>query len=179
MSNVVVARNSTAEPLLLNGKLYTFERSLRNTLPWKMMPLELLLALILLANSGTKMTQQSGLEVPELLDLPRELCFLPIPHLPFSDGPFVFLFPILSSFSFFFCSSFSFFHPPLGKRTLSIKKRLIRSRWGDGIYQKKKKKKKKLGTICALHHMRLSLKLNARRQNMFRVQFLFGDTVTF
>lgn len=141
MSNVVVARNSTAEPLLLNGKLYTFERSLRNTLPWKMMPLELLLALILLANSGTKMTQQSGLEVPELLDLPRELCFLPIPHLPFSDGPFVFLFPILSSFSFF-CSSFSLFHPPLGKRTLSIKRRLVRSRWGDGIYQKKNKKKK-------------------------------------
>lgn len=119
MSNVVVARNSTVEPLLPNGKLYTFERSLRNTLPWKMMPLELLLALILLAKSGTKMTQQSGLEVPGLLDLPRELCFLPIP----------------SSFSFFFCSSFSLFHPPLGERTLSIKRRLIRSRMGgDGIY---------------------------------------------
>lgn len=77
MSNVVVARNSTVEPLLPNGKLYTFERSLRNTPPWKAMLLELVLALTLLANSGTKMTQQSGLEAPELPDLPRELNFSP------------------------------------------------------------------------------------------------------
>lgn len=39
------------------------------------MLLELHLALILLANSGTKMTQQSELEVPELLDLPQESCY--------------------------------------------------------------------------------------------------------
>lgn len=75
MSNVVVAHNSIVEQLLPNGKLYTSERSLRSTLPWKIMLLELHLALILLANSGTKMTQQSELEVPELLDLPQESCY--------------------------------------------------------------------------------------------------------
>lgn len=143
MSNVVVARNSTAEPLLPNGKLYTFERSLRNTLLWKMIPLELLLALILLAKSGMKMTQQLGLEVPELLDLALELCFLPIPHLPFSQmDPLSYSFLSFLHFLFPFVLPF-LFSTPLGKRTLSINRRLVRSRWGiwDSLEERRKKKK--------------------------------------
>lgn len=126
MSNVVVAHNSIVEQLLPNGKLYTSERSLRSTLPWKIMLLELHLALILLANSGTKMTQQSELEVPELLDLPQESCY------SFLLLLFFFLFFFLNSPS----GSFS------GKRTYSIGRRFTRSIWGAELT------KKKWGTIC-------------------------------
>lgn len=68
MSNVAAVRNSTVEPLLLNGKLYMFEQLPRSIRRLTTMSLEPHRALIPVESSGMKMTRQLGLEALELLD---------------------------------------------------------------------------------------------------------------
>lgn len=91
MNNVVVARNLTVGPLLLNGKLYMFEQLVRSIRQLTAMALEQLPALTLLENSGMKTTRRLGRGVLEPLD-PKEFARKLRFHFPFS----FFLFPYFS-----------------------------------------------------------------------------------
>lgn len=137
-SNVVVAHNLTVGPLLLNGKLYMFEQLVRSILQLTAMALEQLPALILLENSGMKMTRRLGRGVLEPLD-PKS-----------SRESFISIFPFLSSNFLISLLFSSWIILRLGKAVDSSRR--------IGLKKKDILKRRERSVICSnLRHLRLRL----------------------